>query len=82
MWKVIPFFSSYNLYVFFPLLLDASRSKQKSFDDECIKDLLAALKEAEERMDSLERVLSEITPSGIDEHCPNYVSLINNMWLC
>lgn len=64
---------------FFFYFLDSSRGKQKSFDDECIKDLLAALKEAEERMDSLERVLSEITPSGIDEHSPNYVSNKNNL---
>ena len=54
----------------------STRSKQKSFDDDCIKDLLAALKEAEERMNILENVLSELTPSGIDEQGPNYSHLL------
>lgn len=39
-----------------------------------MKDLLAALKEAEDRIEFLENVLSEQTPSGIEEESgPNYV---------
>ncbi|XP_035211667.1 nesprin-1-like isoform X2 [Stegodyphus dumicola] len=60
-------------------------SEVKGFQDvsderakEYIKDLVAALKEAEERMDALEIVLSELTPSGIDDddHGPNFSRLL------
>ncbi|KFM65646.1 Nesprin-2, partial [Stegodyphus mimosarum] len=61
-------------------------AKLKEFQDvsderakEYLKDLVAALKEAEERMDALEIVLSELTPSGIDDdddHGPNYSRLL------
>lgn len=43
--------------------------------EEFMKDLLAALVEAEDRIEFLENVLSEQTPSGIEEESgPNYVS--------
>ncbi|KAF8796836.1 Nesprin-1 like protein [Argiope bruennichi] len=44
---------------------------------EFIKDLLAALEEAEDRIDSLETVLSEPTPCGTnDSTAPNYARLL------
>ncbi|GFY40250.1 nesprin-1 [Trichonephila inaurata madagascariensis] len=49
----------------------------KDVEDEFIKDLLAALKEAEERIESLETVLSEPTPCGTEDgNPPNYSRLL------
>ncbi|GIZ00015.1 nesprin-1 [Caerostris extrusa] len=54
------------------------RSSSETDDQaEFIKDLLAALKEAEERIESLETVLSEQTPCGNEnETGPNYSRLL------
>ncbi|XP_054712775.1 nesprin-1-like [Uloborus diversus] len=56
---------------------DSLAGEVDSESEDFVRDLLAALREAEERMDNLEMVLSELTPDGSeDDGGPNYSRLV------